>query len=53
MKSLQPDARAAARRDILISLAVPAYAADPGVTDDEIVIGLFGPLSGAADRLRD
>lgn len=30
----------------LISLALPAHAADPGITDDEIVIGLFGPLSG-------
>jgi branched-chain amino acid transport system substrate-binding protein len=27
-------------------IAAPAKAADPGVTDSEIVIGLFGPLSG-------
>ncbi len=29
-----------------IGLALPAQAAEPGVTDNEIVIGLFGPLSG-------
>ncbi len=30
----------------LFSLAVPAYAADPGITDNEITIGMFAPLSG-------
>ena len=29
-----------------VGLAMPAAAAEPGVTDNEIVIGLFGPLSG-------
>ncbi|HUN49092.1 MAG TPA: ABC transporter substrate-binding protein [Stellaceae bacterium] len=29
-----------------LSLSLPAHAADPGITDNEIVIGLFGPLSG-------
>lgn len=31
----------------LLALAsAPAFAADPGITDSEITIGLFGPLSG-------
>ncbi len=39
------------RRALLGALAAlaitgPAVAADPGLTDNEIVIGLFGPLSG-------
>ena len=29
-----------------LAIAGPASAADPGITDTEIVIGLFGPLSG-------
>jgi len=29
-----------------LGLALPAHAADPGITDTEVVIGLFGPLSG-------
>jgi branched-chain amino acid transport system substrate-binding protein len=30
----------------LVGLALPVQAAEPGITDNEIVIGLFGPLSG-------
>jgi len=30
----------------LLALAQPGLAADPGLTDNEIMIGLFGPLSG-------
>jgi len=29
-----------------VAIAGPAVAADPGLTDSEIVVGLFGPLSG-------
>ncbi len=29
-----------------LALGQPSYAADPGITDTEITIGLFGPLSG-------
>jgi branched-chain amino acid transport system substrate-binding protein len=29
-----------------VALAVPARAADPGITDSEITIGLFAPMSG-------
>src|SRR5262245_55236037 len=30
----------------LLSLSAPATAADPGITDTEITIGLFAPMSG-------
>jgi branched-chain amino acid transport system substrate-binding protein len=30
----------------VLGIARPGLAADPGLTDTEIVIGLFGPLSG-------
>jgi branched-chain amino acid transport system substrate-binding protein len=31
---------------VVLGLAAPVAAADPGLTDTEITIGLFGPLSG-------
>jgi ABC-type branched-subunit amino acid transport system substrate-binding protein len=31
---------------VAIGISGPGVAADPGLTDNEIVIGLFGPLSG-------
>ena len=31
---------------VALGISGPSVAADPGLTDNEIVIGLFGPLSG-------